>query len=426
MLLRLLLLGGVLTAWGCGDASLTGVAPSQDLPQAGRIRLVNDKSALRARVTELAAPLAVGPVGRLLTLEAGPAGGSDPGVSLALIAEVAPPEVDGVRLQASHSLIAGSRAYVTYNVQGPVRKGGVDVFDVSRPESVELVSSALFTDTDVSAADLHGSSDLYLATATDDPAFATPAVLEVMALQGGELTTASRRVDLPSYAGTGVRVQGNTVYVTSGTGGDPVGGLSVFDRTTLELSAFDPFEDARAVDVRDGLVVALRGTPGELRLYDGKGVTLERSYASGGANIPESKGTVSIAAPCVFYAAGDEGLRVVDLESGATVVTLAVPDVEGVAREDAVTNGVSTSGDLVFIANGGAGLYVARASRNLGDGSSQDAQSGPACNTCDVGLVLLGQVRFPGDESANYVAARGNLLFVAHGFGGLSIIKIQR
>ncbi len=423
MPLRVLLLGGALVALGCADAN---VAAPPDLPQAGRIRVQNDESVLRGRVRVVAEPLTISPVGPAASVMAGgPAGGSDDSFSLALIAEVAPPELDGIRLQASHSLIQGSRAYVTYNVQGPVRKGGVDVFDVSHPESVELVSSALFTDTDVSAADLHGASDLYLATATDDPAFAEPAVLEVVELHGGQLTTSSRRVGLPSYAGTGVRVQGGTVYVTSGTGGDPVGGLSVFDRTTLELAAFDPFEDARAVDVQGGLVVALRGTPGELRVYDGPGTTFVRSFASGGANVPESKGTVSIAKPCVFYAAGDAGLRVVDLETGSTVVTLPVPDVEGVALEDEVTNGASISGDLVFIANGGAGLFVARASRSFDDGSG-DASGGAQCNSCDVTLELLGQVRFPGDESANYVASRGNLLFVAHGLGGLSILKIQR
>jgi hypothetical protein len=401
------------------------VAAPPDLPQSGRIRVQNEQSALRERVRLMAQPLSIAPVS---SVQAGPAGGWDDDFALVLVAQVAPPELDGVRLQASHALIHGSRAYVTYNVQGPMRKGGVDVFDVDHPESVELVSSALFTDTDVSAADLHGSSDLYLVTATDDPGFATPAALEAVELDGGKLTSTSRRVGLPSYAGTGVRVQGGTVYVTSGTGGDPVGGLSVFDRTSLELTAFDPFEDARAVDVHEGLVVALRGTPGELRLYDAGSASFERSIASGGANVPESKGTVTIAQSCVFYAAGDEGLRVVDIESGNTVLTLPVPDLDGVAPEDEVTNGASVSGDLVFIANGGAGLFVARASRNLDDdgGNGQGADRGAQCDACDVGLELLGRIHFPGDESANYVASRGNLLFVANGLGGLSIVRIDR
>jgi hypothetical protein len=414
----MLLLAGGVAAVGCSESN---VAAPPDLPQAGRIRVQNDEAALRRRVRVVAEPLTIDPVGPALSVQSSadavPAAPCPPpGFSLVLVAQVEPPELDGVRLQASHVVIHGSKAYVAYNVQGPVRKGGVDVFDVDHPESVELISSALFTDTDVSAADEHGSSALYLATATDDAAFATPAVLEVVDLQGGKLTRSSRRVDLPSYAGTGVRVQGDAVYVTSGTGGDPVGGLSLFDRTTLERTAFDAFEDARAVDVHGGLVVAMRGTPGELRVYDGSDMGFEKSIASGGADVPESKATVFIARHYAFYAAGDAGLRVVDLDTDATLVTLPVPDVEGVAPEDEVTNGASASGDLVFIANGGAGLYVARSSLDLDD------ENGGG----DFTLALVGHVRFPGDESANYVASRGNLLFVANGLGGLSIVRIDR
>jgi hypothetical protein len=415
--LRLLVLAVGLGAIGCSEAAV--VAPP-DLPQEGRIRVQNDEATLRRRVHVVTDTLAIEPVGSVASVR-GAAGAEPafpcppPAFSLVLVAQVDPPELNGVRLQASHVVIRGSKAYVAYNVQGPLRKGGVDVFDVNHPEAVELTSSALFTDTDVSAADEHGSSALYLATATDDATFATPAVLEVVDLEGGKLTSSSRRVDLPSFAGTGVRVQGDAVYVTSGSGGDPVGGLSVFERATLEPTAFDAFEDARAVDVQGDLVVAMRGTPGALRVYDGAGMDFVRSIASGGAGIPESKGTVFIARHYAFYAAGDGGLRVVDLATDATVVTLAVPDVAGLVPEDDVTNGASASGNLVFIANGGAGLYVAQSSLDL------DAENGGG----DFTLELVGHVRFPGDESANYVASRGNLLFVANGLGGLSIVRID-
>jgi hypothetical protein len=305
-------------------------------------------------------------------------------------------------------------------VQGPERKGGVDVFDVSDPDDVTLESMALFDDTDVSALDLHAATELYLATATDDAAFSTPAVLEIMDLQGGQVTTQSTRIDLPSYAATGVRGQGGTLYVTSGTGGEPVGGLTIFNTSTLEISGFDAFEDARAVDLNSDYLVAMKGTPGELRLYDVASGTFVQSYATGGANVPESKSTVFIAKQCAFYAAGDEGLRVVDLATGSVVVTVPVPDVDGVALEDEVTNGASASGNLVFIANGGAGLFVAEATKDLDD------ESGAGCGSGTFGLQVLGQVQFPDGPSANYVASKGNLLFVANGRGGLSIVKIDR
>ncbi|MBE0595046.1 MAG: hypothetical protein IH616_21885, partial [Gemmatimonadales bacterium] len=97
-----------------------------------------------------------------------------------------------------------------------------------------------------------------------------------------------------------------------------------------------------------------------------------------------------------------------------------VPDIDGVALEDEVTNGVSHSGNLVFIASGGAGLFVAQATHDLDD------ESNAGCNSPDFGLTLLGQVQFPGSPSANYVDSKGNLLFVANGLGGLSIVRIDR
>ncbi len=415
MVLRCVGIAGVSLTVACADVG--HFQEPEDVQQPGRIVVQNDEAVLRGRVRLVSEPLTVVPVGPAAAAPRSPADGS---FELVLVAQVAPPELDGTTLQASHSAIHGNKAYVAYNVQGPERKGGVDVFDVSNLDNVTLESAALFDGTDVSALDLHGATQLYLATATDDAAFATPAVLEVVELQGGKLTAQSSRIDLPSFAGTGVRIQGSTAYVTSGTGGDPVGGLSIFDAATLTLASFDAFEDARAVDVKGDYVVAMRGTPGELRLYDSATGAFSTSYASGGANVPESKSTVFIARKCAFYAAGDEGLRVVDLASGATVVTLPVPDIDGVALEDEVTNGASASGNLVFIANGGAGLIVAEATHTL------DAESNAGCGSESFGLTVLGQVQFPDGPSANYVGSKGNLLFVANGRGGLSVVRIQQ
>ncbi len=415
MSLRYMGLAGLAFVAGCAESTVIG--GPEDVPQEGRITVETDLAVLRGRVRSTSERLSIVPVVPGTVVPRSPADGS---FELVLVAEVDPPELGGTTLQASHSAIHGNKAYVAYNVQGPERKGGVDVFDVSDPADVTLESAALFDDTDVSALDLKGATELYLATASDDGAFSTPAVLEVVDLQGGQVTTQSTRIDLPSYAGTGVRVQGSTLYVTSGTGGDPVGGLSIFDAATLELSSFDAFEDARAVDLKGDYVVAMRGTPGELRLYAAASGAYSTSYASGGANVPESKSTVFIAKQCAFYAAGDEGLRVVDLASGSTVVTLPIPDVDGVELADEVTNGASASGDLVFIANGGAGLFVAQATHDLDD------ESGVGCGSDNFGLQVLGQVQFPDGPSANYVESKGSLLFVANGRGGLSIVRIDK
>ena len=413
--LRYIGLVGLTLTVGCADY---GVLEVPDPPaDQGRIRVQNDEGVLRQRVRLRSETLPVVPVGQTEATLASP---GDASFALVLVGEVEPPMLDETQLQASHSVIHGSRAYVAYNVQGPVRKGGVEVFDLSQPDEPALVSQALFTDTDVSAIHLRGATELFLATATDDMAFPTPAVLEVVELQGGKLTTESDRVDLPSYAGTGVHVAAGALFVTSGTGGEPVGGLSVFDPATRGLLSFDPFDDARAVAVKGGMVVTMQGTPGRLRYYDAGDGAFLQSHEPGGANVPESKSTVFLSRGCAFYAAGDEGLRVVNVETGGTVTTLPVPDIDGVDLAHEVTNGASHSGNLVFIANGGAGLFVAQATHDL------DAESSEGCNSPEFGLTLLGQVQFPDGPSANYVDSKGNLLFVANGLGGLSIVRIDR
>jgi hypothetical protein len=320
--------------------------------------------------------------------------------------------VGDITLQATHVVLRGHHAVVSYNVQGPIRAGGVDVFDVKHPDAIQLVSQAVFDDTDVSAIDLLGL-DLYLAEANG--AFATPAVLEHMELKQGRLNDQSVRVDLPSYAGTGVAAQDELLFLTSG---DLDGGLSAFDRSTLDLLYFRGIPDARAVTTHESDVVVMRGTPGALHIFDGPTGDLLRSFETGGANIPESKSTVEVARGKIFYAAGDEGLRVVDYVSGDVLANVAVPDVDGVDPESEVTNAVSLHGNLVFMANGGAGLQVVRA--------NQEVDEGDETEDAPLSLQVLGNVVFPDGESANFVGGKGNLVFVANGSGGLHIIKIVR
>lgn len=239
---------------------------------------------------------------------------------LMLRAEIDPPALDGLEMRATHVQVDGDRAYVTYNREGETFLGGVEVFDVSNASAPVLLSQALFTDTDVSAVYVYGDK-LYLAEATSDESYTTPAILEVLELDGdGLLTTTSERVDLPSYVATGVRVaaQGEsaTVYVTSGTGGPVPGGLSIYDASTLGQIEMVELDDARDVDVEGDAVVVMQGTPGRLNVFDAATNTLQNSFTPGGANIAESKSTIDVVVDRIYMAAGDEGTKVVSLSSG--------------------------------------------------------------------------------------------------------------
>lgn len=406
--LTVVLLGAI----ACSDGTPELLAPDElaGFEQSSRIHVTNNLGMLQRRVRMQEGQLRIVPVPGPVVTAPG-AGGlapePDDEVMLILRAEVDPPDLGGMTIQATHIALDAGVAYVSYNVQGPVYRGGVDAFDVRDVSQPTLISQALFDDTDISALD-ERSGSLYLATATSEPSFSSPAVLEEVRLDHGRLTSLSRRVDLPSYAATGVDTKGDQILVTSGDGAD--GGLSIFGRKALDLETIVNFRDARAVMVDGDLAIAMKGTPGGLYVVERKSGLLLDTWEPGGANIPESKSTIDIYHDYVLMAAGDEGLKVVSLEHGQTVAHHPVPEIDGLAPGNSVTNAVTRSKDLVFLANGGAGLYVVEIDED-------DEEPG-------VTLELVGKVEFLDGPSVNYVAAEGNILFVAAGDGGLKIIEI--
>ncbi|MBN1598555.1 MAG: hypothetical protein JW894_09700, partial [Bacteroidales bacterium] len=163
--------------------------------------------------------------------------------------------------------------------------------------------------------------------------------------------------------------------------------------------------------------VSLGGNPGHLYspgLWDA---------IIGGATDPEAKSMVRLCyvisggtvvtdeAKChynfAFAALGEEGLKCFNLDLSAEVPCSALPG--PVIPEDGneaeyVTNGVSISyGGWVYIANGAAGLDIARVDR---DGNLT------WCGNIDLG------------SSVNFVEASNNYVFVATGTGGLKILKV--
>lgn len=368
------------------------------------LSIVEDSLVLSERVTYIdQTPLAIVPV-------AGSGGGKaafGAAVTFRLQAQVAPPEVGGTRLQASHVVRHGGRAYVAYNVRGDAFRGGVDAFDKLESSKPVLTSQVVFYDTDVSAIDQAGG-DLYLATATANEAFANPAVLELLHLKGGgkQVAESTARIPLSSFAATGVRVDGGLTYVTTGSDG----GLTIFDQDFNAIFT-DAVADARAVAVTGDYIVVMRGTPGMLRVYDEGSRARIHDIDLGGASIPQSKGSLFVVNDLAFVATGDGGVVVVDLVAGVVIEQLPAPSVAGLPADLTVSNGLAWHRDLLFIANGEAGLWVAQASDRL------DQLQGPP------GLTVLGRVDLGG--SANYVEVKGDRLFVASGLSGLSIIEVN-
>ena len=338
--------------------------------------------------------------------------------SLSLKAEVAPPSIAGQMLQATSVSIVGNLAVVSYNMIGNPYLGGVDVIDITNKNHPVLTSEALFQNTDVSAVTTSGVN-VYLAEATGDTGFASPAVFEVVKLVGNQLVLAGNtRTALSSFVATSV-ASGTRAYATSGDAGS----LFMLDPALFTVTSSIPLHDARWVVVGGGKVAVVQGTPGILSVYNESNMSLVGHFPFAGAAVAQSKSQADLVGGKAFIAAGDSGVQVLSASTGTKVgaVPRPNPDSLGLSPSVVVTNAVSIDQDVMFISNGEAGVYLAQ-------GSQVFSATGPeALQT----ITMRGKLRFGSLQSVNHVAysagGPGNpgLLIIAAGLGGLKIVQVN-
>lgn len=399
----------------CSDASGPGDQAND------RITITNNTGVLASRVTyhddtvaldtvgigypSAPAPLASASIGRSSTA-------SQAGWVLKLKAEIAPPVVGGQMLQATSVSIVGNLAVVSYGMVGSTYLGAVDVIDVSNKNQPVLLSEAVFQNTDVFAVTASGQN-VYVAEATSDTAFASPAVFEIMQLQGNQLVlSGNQRRALSSFVVTSVAASATRAYATTGD----AGGLFGLNPATLAVTDSIPLHDARWVTVVSGKVVVIQGTPGKLTVYDESNMGLVGSWSFGGANMAESKSQADFAGGKAFIAAGDSGVRVHSISTGLKVgsVPRPNPDSLGLSPSVVVTNAVAVDQDLMFISNGEAGVYLAQGSQAFSTTGSEVQQT----------ITVRGKLRFGNLQSVNHVALSGGTLIAAAGLGGLKIVQV--
>lgn len=374
-----------------------------------RIIVENDPTSLAGRVqytNEIIEVDTTGTGGRMAKTR----GGNADTVILTLVAEVLPPTYNGITLQATDVKIKDKKAYVSYNVRGETFLGAVDIFDVEDINQPTLVSSALFTDTDINGLTEKGGY-LYLASATERTQFSSPAILERIELDHGLLTTNSETIDIPSYAATDVDVAKHWIYVTSGALG---GYVTILDEDTFTKYDSVAVEDARGVDADKEDVGVVAGTPARLLTFDRDLGTLKNEWILSGATIEFSKSTVEIKKKKAILALGDGGTQIVCLATGAVIDSIPQPSVPDLDSSVTVTNTASVDKRLLFMANGEAGVYVGIADEKF---DKKD---------CEVdNLRVLGKFRFADLQSVNHVQYKDDVMFIASGLGGLKIVTVQ-
>ena len=323
-----------------------------------------------------------------------------------LTAEVDPPVYEDNILQATHVNIKDDYAFVTYNTRGPKWQGGIEIFDVSDIHNPVIVSSAILSNTDVSAVD-YADGKIYVVGATGDfeeKGFASPAFMQVISL---DATMAFDKVetiiDIPSFAGTDIKVVAGQIYATSGSTGD----LSIFD-ASYTLNGSREISDARSVDANSDHLYVLQGQDGRVNVFNLSDAAYTETYHVGGANIPESKSEIAVSDEYIFAALNEGGLSILNLD-GSMKQSIPKPVTPaGALDENHVTNSVSLNGDLVLMGNGESGIHI-----------------GGLIAEEDDKLWMLGAMEFGEAQSANFVESKDNVIFVATGLGGLKILAIS-
>lgn len=320
-------------------------------------------------------------------------------VSLVLISKASAPTYDGRTLQASHVDIEDDYAFVAYNTSGPTYLGAVEIIDISDAYKPKIVSQAIFKNGDVSAVEYRdGLLFLAMAIDVDNSDVSDPANLGVVAVADGKFTSEFKFVSVPGFVATDLTATSAFTAVVSGSNGV----LAVFDRNLSKIGEV-PGEDLRGVAFGENRLAILSGTKGASILNPNSltsviTISLPQDEA-------QAKRTIEIEDEHVYIAQGKNGAGIFRLSTGQQVAKLAIPiNPDNVEQGDIVTNAVSVDDDLLFMANGAAGISIA----DVDDKSEVE----------EYGVLDL-------DGSSNFVRFEDDFIFIASGAQGLQILKIN-
>ncbi len=363
--------------------------------------LETSSAALKSAISySKAGVLKVNPDGKPLAVDGSAPAGDYP---LTLIATVNPPSFPGEPpLTASHAFLDGSYVYVGYNRAGDVYQGAIDVVDISDPNVPQVRSRLSYSNADINSIAYSGGY-IYAVGAinaeTSDLADFNSFIARIPVSSGVLETDGISYGFQPGYNATDVVAEGDRVVVSSGK----QGAVAAYSIPDLSISEEFFADDARSITAyREGYAV----------LDGGSGVRILGADLSETGLIPitsdlgaTSKKTLDTWEDRILVPEGALGTGIYEGSSGALLQYVGIPGIPpGLPGDEAVTNAVASNDDLLFMANGGAGLALADLL---------------ASNVTTAGSINM-------DGSVNYVTSDGDYAFVASGADGLQIIKLNR
>lgn len=320
---------------------------------------------------------------------------------LIMVSQVEAPIFDGKTLKATHVDIDGNYAYVSYNTEGSDYLGAVDIFDITNIYSPIITEQAIFTDTDISSLEFKNGK-LYLAGAVNidvNSQVTSPANLITVSVSGGKFNSEFVYTSLPSFVATDLANTNSNTAVISGNDGI-IGLFDAFQKpgNTSKMG------DLRAVAFGNDKLAVLSGTSG-VHILDPNSLT-EIITIPLISDVAGAKRTLDIDNGYLYVAEGGNGAGIYKMSDGNLIQKLPIPNnPDDVDPGDIVTNAVSVDKNLLFMANGAAGISIS------------DVSDVNAINS--LGILDL-------DGSSNFLRNEEEFVFVAAGHGGLQILKINK
>ncbi|WP_405199995.1 hypothetical protein [Christiangramia sp. LLG6405-1] len=336
------------------------------------------------------------------------------------IASLDAPEVEGVKLRATHVDVKGDFAYVSYNKEGAAYLGAVDVINIQDKYNPVLINRMTTNIADINSLFVDTNDVLVItgASAKDNSGIGNRTIMAYFNLENGNLPGTlvqeidDIRVDINynlefgNPGNAGVHILPFNEYAISVSG--DAGSITQFEYPGT-LTAFDGISTEEIGGLRyaalsNNTLAVLSSVNGLMNfdLTDGFNLKSQISTAPLSA---ESKRTIAWYGSNILVSEGTEGAGIYSFESNSKVSSLPLnthPDAATISSEDAVTNAVSTDGNYVFMANGGAGLDILK---------------------LDEDLTPLAEGIAEIEGSANFVQAKGEYIYVASG-KGLKILRI--
>lgn len=393
----------------------TDDSPSDREMQQSDYNISTDASELRQAVNfSETGVIGIANISNTRTMEAGSVFGIEQ------IASLQPPVVDGTTLRATHVDVKGNLAYVSYNKEGATYLGAIDVVNISDKYNPVLISRLTSNVADINSLFIDNNGYLVFtgASAKDNQGTGRNSLIGYLALENGDFNHAFSNesddprvnpisnLDYGNKGNAGVHIlpfNGEAISITGAAGAITrftyPGSLTAFDGQFAE-----EIEDLRYAALKNNTLAVLSGVDGLMNFTVNEDFELI-SKISTAPLAAESKRTIAWYGDNVLVSEGSQGAGIYNFEAGAKLVSLPLktnPEAPEINLEDKVTNAVSTDGNFIYMANGGAGLDIIKLNEAL--------------NPVAEGIAEI-------QGSANFVQAKGDYIYVASG-SGLKILKI--